>query len=95
MALNNPQVADQTLKGAVVGAVAFLLSKWNVDPAAQAVFIPLVTAVLAYVSTKVGDPQVASFLTKAAEETPAVVEEAKKQVAKKASAPKAPAKPAK
>lgn len=96
----NAQVADQTLKGAVVGAISFFLAKANIDPGAQAAIMPLVITGLAYASTLVGDKGTASFLAKASKELPAVVEEvtaaveekkavAKKAPAKKAAAPKA------
>ncbi len=84
------QVGDQTLKGAVVGAVAYILAKLNVSPEAQASFLPLVLWALAYVSTRIGDPTVASFFAKA----PAVVEEVATAVAEKNKAEKAPAKKA-
>lgn len=96
MAIKNSQVADQSIKGLVLGAVAYLLVKWGVDAEAQAGIITAVTAGLAYASTKVGDKNVASFLAKVATEAPAVIEEVKvevaKQEAKKAPAKKAPAK---
>lgn len=84
------QVGDQTLKGTIVGAVSFFLAKWNIDPATQAAIMPVLITAMAYASTKVGDPNVASFFNKAAKELPAVVEEVKEEVAKK----KAPAKKA-
>ena len=99
----NPQVKDQSIKGLILGAVAYFLVKWNVDAEAQAGIITAVTAGLAYASTKVGDKNVASFLAKAAKEAPKVVaevavavavEQEKKAVAKKAPAKKAPAKKA-
>lgn len=86
MRFKNTQVTDQTLKGAIVGAIAYFLAKWNIDPAAQAAFMPVIISVLAYASTKVGDPKVASFLEKAAEEAPVVVEDLKEEVAKKKTA---------
>lgn len=106
MSLKNSQVADQTIKGAVLGAVAYVLVKWNVDAEAQAVVITAVTTVLAYLSTKIGDPKVASFLAKAVKEVPKVAQEVAKVVEeqkaeapkvakKKAPAKKAAAKPAK
>lgn len=89
------QVGDQTLKGAILGAVAYLLVKWNVDAEAQAGIITAVTAALAYASTKVVDKNVASFLTKVAKEAPKVVQEVQKEVAAQtAPAKKAPAKKA-
>lgn len=106
MSLKNSQVADQSIKGAVLGAVAYLLVKWNVDAEAQAAIITGATTVMAYLSTKVGDKNVASFLAKAAKEAPKVaaevakvVEEKKSETTKvtkkKAPAKKAAAKPAK
>jgi hypothetical protein len=100
MATKNQQVADQTLKGAVVGALAYFLAKANIDPGAQAAIMPLIITGLAYASTLVGDKGTANFLAKASEELPEVVEELtvavakKKAPAKKAAAKKAPAKKA-
>lgn len=89
MAINS-QVTDQTIKGALVGAAAYVLAKFNIDPGAQAAFMPVIITALAWASTKVGDPTQASFLAKASEQLPEVVEEVKAEVAKK----KAPAKKA-
>jgi hypothetical protein len=100
MATKNQQVADQTLKGAAVGALSYFLAKANIDPGAQAAIMPLVITGLAYASTLVGDKGTANFLAKASVELPKVVEEvtaavekkkapAKKAVAKKTTAPKA------
>jgi hypothetical protein len=88
MATKNQQVADQTLKGAVVGALSFFLAKANIDPGAQAAIMPLVITGLAYASTLVGDKGTATFLSKASKELPALVEEVTVEVEKK----KAPAK---
>lgn len=88
MATKNQQVADQTLKGAVVGALSYFLAKANIDAGAQAAIMPLVITGLAYASTLVGDKGTANFLAKASEELPEIVEEVQAEVAKK----KAPAK---
>jgi hypothetical protein len=94
----NQQVADQTLKGAVVGALSYFLAKANIDPGAQAAIMPLVITGLAYASTLVGDKGTASFLAKASVELPEIVAEVtaaveeKKAPAKKAVAKKAVAK---
>ena len=92
------QVTDQTIKGVIVGAVAYFLANGNVDPAVQASIIPVVTAGLAYASTRVGDKNVASFISKVAKQAPAIIEAAQKEVAEKAAAEetaeKAPAKKA-
>jgi hypothetical protein len=93
MATKNQQVADQTLKGAIVGALSFFLAKANIDPGAQAAIMPLVITGLAYASTMIGDKGTANFLAKASEELPELVEEVQAEVAKKkATAKKAPAK---
>lgn len=89
----NSQVKDQSIKGVILGAVAYLLVKWNVDAEAQAGIITAVTAGLAYASTKVGDKNVASFLAKAAKQAPKVVAEVQAKVEEvKAEAPKPVAK---
>ena len=88
------QVGDQTLKGAVIGAASYLLAKWNVDPATQAVVLPAIFAVLAYASTLVGDPKVACFFTKAVTETPVAPAPVVTPAPEKAAAKKAPAKKA-
>lgn len=99
MATKNQQVADQTLKGAVVGALSYFLAKANLDPGAQAAIMPLVITGMAYASTLVGDKGTANFLAKASKELPAVVEEVtaaveeQKAVAKKKPAAKKPAAP--
>jgi len=100
MATKNQQVADQTLKGAVVGALSYFLAKANIDAGAQAAIMPLVITGLAYASTMIGDKGTANFLAKASVELPGIVEEvtatveekkapAKKAAAKKPAAPKA------
>jgi hypothetical protein len=98
MANINTQVTDQTIKGAVIGALAYGLAKFNIDPGAQAAIMPVVITGLAWLSTKVGDPSQASFLAKASKELPTLVEEVTVAVeetkAKKATAKKAPAKKA-
>lgn len=83
------QITDQTIKGGIVGLLTYAMASANLDAGLQASLVPVITAVLAYASTKIGDPKVASFLTKAAKEVPVVVEEVKKASAKKAPAKKA------
>ena len=98
MANLNPQVTDQTIKGTAVGAIAYFLAKFNIDPGAQAAIMPVLITGLAWLSTKIGDPTQASFLAKASEELPDLVEEVTVAVeaekSKKAPAKKAPAKKA-
>ena len=104
------QITDQTLKGAILGSVTYILARAGVDAGLQASLIPL----LAYASTLVGDKAVASFISKASKKDYAaliksaeiVIDQVtapalaldppapKKAVAKKAPAKKAPAKKA-
>ena len=78
------QINDQTLKGAILGLVAYGMMKLNVPEELQAALYPLILWVLAVVSTKMGDPEVASFLNKTAvKKAPAKKAPAKKAVAKK------------
>lgn len=55
------QVSDQSAKGGVIGIVMYFMVKYNVDPALIALTTPLIATVLAVVSKKVGDPELASF----------------------------------
>lgn len=55
------QVSDQSAKGGVIGIVMYFMVKYNVDPALVALATPLIATVLAVVSKKVGDPEIASF----------------------------------
>ena len=53
--------ADGAAKGGAIGIVVYLCNRYNVDPAITALAMPLVAALLALVSTKIGDPNIASF----------------------------------
>lgn len=55
------QAADQTVKGGILGIVVYLAHNANVDPALIAMCMPLATALLAYISSKINDPHLASF----------------------------------
>jgi len=56
------QAVDQTAKGGVLGIITYLAMKYDADPALVAMAMPLISAVLAWASTKIGDPGVASFV---------------------------------
>lgn len=58
------QSLDQVFKGGALGVIVYLCDKYNIDPALTALLMPLAAAALAWASTKVGNPEVASFLTK-------------------------------
>lgn len=58
------QTADQTLKGAVVGLVTYVAYKYGWDMQLIALSIPVVSGVLAYVSTLVGNRNTACVFVK-------------------------------
>lgn len=59
------QIMDQTGKGAILGLIAYAFRN---NPELAIVIIPAVSAALAWVSTLVGNPDIASFFDKATKE---------------------------
>jgi|GEM_PF-2204749 len=59
---------DQVLKGGALGLIVYFCDKYNVDAEMTALLMPLAAAGLALLSTKIGDPTVASFLAKKPED---------------------------
>jgi len=57
----NKQIADQSSKGVVLGVVVSLLASTSLDASVQGAIITLASAVLAFLSTKMGDKGIASF----------------------------------
>ena len=55
------QIADQTGKGAVLGLIAYAFRD---TPELVVILVPAVSAVLAWASTIIGNPNIASFLEK-------------------------------
>jgi len=53
------QIGDQTTKGGLLGIFIYMLSRNNVDPVLIGLLVPVVASVLAWVSTKIGDPDLA------------------------------------
>lgn len=53
------QTADQTLKGAIIALVSYVAYKKGWDMELVALAIPVVSGVLAYISTLVGNRQTA------------------------------------
>lgn len=86
------QTADQSIKGGIAGIIIFLLAKWDVDPALIAMATPVITGALSWASTKIGDPELASFIGTAGVEDGKPVKVAVKKAPAKAPAKKAPAK---
>ena len=60
------QIGDQTTKGGIIGLMIYGLSRNNVDPVLIGLLVPLAASVLAWISTKIGDPDLAClFIPKA------------------------------
>lgn len=55
----NRQIGDQTTKGGVIGLFIYWATKNNIDPALIALLVPMISTVLAWISTKIGDPELA------------------------------------
>ena len=55
----NRQISDQTTKGGLLGIMIYALSRNNVDPLLIGLIVPGAASFLAWVSTKIGDPDLA------------------------------------
>ena len=55
----NRQISDQTTKGGLLGIMIYALSRNNVDPVLIGLIVPVAASFLAWVSTKIGDPDLA------------------------------------
>jgi len=64
------QTADQTLKGAVIALLAYVLNKYEVDPGIIALTIPVVAGVMAAVSTRFGNKNTACIFVSKDDEKP-------------------------
>jgi hypothetical protein len=53
------QIGDQTTKGGLIGLMIYGLTKQNVDPMLISLLVPIASSVLAWLSTKIGDPELA------------------------------------
>ena len=53
------QIGDQTTKGGLIGLMIYGLNQQGLDPMLISLLVPIASSVLAYVSTKVGDPDLA------------------------------------
>jgi hypothetical protein len=70
------QNLDQAVKGGALGVWVYLAAKQNLDAELVAVLTPVIAYALAWLSAKVGDPTVASFLAKKPAEKPATKKKA-------------------
>jgi|DEB19_MinimDraft_3_1074340.scaffolds.fasta_scaffold01478_3 hypothetical protein len=55
------QVSDQTLKGSLLGLLVYLGWKAGLDEQVISLSLPILSAVFAWLSTKIGDPEIASI----------------------------------
>lgn len=53
------QIADQTFKGGLQGVICYLLWKSKLDRELIFMLMPITSTVLAWISTKIGDPDLA------------------------------------
>lgn len=53
------QIGDQTTKGGLLGIMIYAMSRNNVDPVLIGLIVPVAASVLAWVSTKIGNPDLA------------------------------------
>jgi hypothetical protein len=69
--MNNAQLqtADQTLKGAVIALVTYVAYKYDLDMELVALAIPVVSGVMAWISTKIGNKQTACLFVSKDETT--------------------------
>jgi hypothetical protein len=53
------QIGDQSTKGGLLGIFVYALSKNDVDPVLIGLLVPVVASVLAYLSTLIGNKELA------------------------------------
>jgi len=53
------QIGDQSTKGAGLGLCVYGMVKQDFDPMLIALLVPIISTVFAYISTKIGDPDLA------------------------------------
>jgi len=53
------QIGDQTTKGGLIGLMIYGLNAQGVDPMLISLLVPIASSMLAWASTKVGDPDLA------------------------------------
>ena len=56
---SNRQIGDQSTKGGLLGIFVYALSRNDVDPVLIALLVPMAASILAYLSTLVGNKDLA------------------------------------
>ena len=64
------QIGDQTTKGALIGLMIYGLNAQGVDPMLISLLVPVASSVLAWLSTKIGDPDLACLFIPHDEDKP-------------------------
>jgi hypothetical protein len=64
------QIGDQTTKGGLIGLMIYGLNAQGVDPMLISLLVPVVSSVLAWLSTKIGDPDLACLFIPLDEDKP-------------------------
>lgn len=63
----NPSIKSQTIdqagKGLVASLITYLLVKLGMDATLVLIVMPAITILLAWISSKIGDPTIASFFS--------------------------------
>lgn len=57
------QAVDQAGKGFVASLITYLLVKYGMDTELIFIVMPVITLLLAWISSKIGDPTIASFFS--------------------------------
>jgi hypothetical protein len=64
------QAVDQGSKSVIASIISYVLVKYGMDAGLVILVMPIVVVVLAWVSSKIGDPTIASFLSGSASVEP-------------------------
>ena len=57
--MSNKQIADQTFKGGIQGVICYFLWKSKLDRELIFMLMPILSTIMAWLSTKIGDPDLA------------------------------------
>lgn len=57
------QAADQAGKSVIASLISYLLVKYGMDAELVILTMPVIIVLLAWISTKIGDPTIASFFS--------------------------------
>ena len=61
---NGGQLKDQASKGGILALIMYIATKNDVDPEFIALSMPILSGILAYLSSLIGDKELASFFDK-------------------------------